>query len=573
MSVRSTSVLSPKPSSARSSLPHPQSPSSPTATTLDLNNLTKYIKHTQIFLPSRKLISDVILVNSPSQIHTLLQQITKLCNNRFSFCGVLNKTGGKVKTIKTRFCILKDKQLHYFVVPKNIKEGNALEEDVCAIPIKEAKGSILLDSDTSFSIGKSRNSSFFIHAKDRDYEFIASSDDEVQTWINECKREALGKPTQFYSSLIINGASSVRQVSSRHSVFNHSNEEEVFSEEDTSESSPISITPTLSPNSSSIKMKTEPKRSMTQMLSPPSPAYITEVLSPRSKSIRRSLYTGEVSALEENVLGNVPTASALLASMNFGTSVQMFQSALQAATADPRLSIADIDMYNSFEEYSDKTTTDAPLKKQQREPYLSEEDELEIALSAAEIFLKHDSERTVEEKAYVIAMKQYYQGLQWYLNKLKRKRSAQEAQILQVEYSLASGSCLFVQFEQLMQENQEGTVEREFIDMILEMYKQHLLARDSKTTSTSTEKISLQKEWLDALQHTWKSYLEGKAEDEYWKSLAECKIAISKFEHETGLKMKVDSVPSLGIVMARYPQELSFEEVKSLHQLNELYFV
>jgi hypothetical protein len=57
-------------------------------------------------------------------------------------------------------------------------------------------------------------------------------------------------------------------------------------------------------------------------------------------------------------------------------------------------------------------------KRSKRRTQLTEIEEYELALCSAEIFMKKEEERSLEEKAYVVAMKQYYNKLDKFNKKI-----------------------------------------------------------------------------------------------------------------------------------------------------------
>ncbi|KAL9641469.1 hypothetical protein ABK040_013394 [Willaertia magna] len=90
---------------------------------------------------------------------------------------------------------------------------------------------------------------------------------------------------------------------------------------------------------------------------------------------------------------------------------------------------------------------------------LSEEDEYNIAISAAVIFLKDEMERTPQEQAYVIGMKDFRRKLEKHA-KLRNARP---------EYTLSVGTCIFT-----IPEEERTPIEREYVQDVCHSFQEEL---------------------------------------------------------------------------------------------------
>ncbi|EFC40296.1 predicted protein [Naegleria gruberi] len=119
------------------------------------------------------------------------------------------------------------------------------------------------------------------------------------------------------------------------------------------------------------------------------------------------------------------------------------------------------DLLSEFDEFgaarnSDAESVDFEQQPQQNVgPILTEDDEYNIAMSAVEIFLKKEEERTPHEQAYIIALNDYRRRL----DEHARRANARP------EYSLAVGTCIF-----LTPEKDRTISEQEYVKDVLSAF-------------------------------------------------------------------------------------------------------
>jgi len=192
---------------------------------------------------------------------------------------------------------------------------------------------------------------------------------------------------------------------------------------------------------------------------------------------------------------------------------------------------------------------------------LSIEDEYDIAISAAQIFMKNEEDRTPEEQAYVLAMKQYTNVLMAHCCKHRVKP----------EYSLASGTAIFVVPEDL-----RSFVEKEYVaDICNETITQMELVQRMKeknctnaaaTMSHGTKMKELPMEHqieiarraheiLDKPHH-----LRTNEEQEYVNQLRSVLVDVSRLEKEHGLNLQYSYGLSSTIMLAKYEQERTMQD-------------
>lgn len=191
---------------------------------------------------------------------------------------------------------------------------------------------------------------------------------------------------------------------------------------------------------------------------------------------------------------------------------------------------------------------------------LSIEDEYDIAISAAQIFMKNEEDRTPEEQAYVLAMKQYTNVLMAHCCKHHAKP----------EYSLASGTAIFVVPEEL-----RSFVEKEYVaDICNETITQMELVQKTKqknptnaaTTSQATKMKELPMEHqieiarraheiLDKPHH-----LRTNEEQEYVNQLRSVLVDVSRLEKAHGLNVQYSYGLSSTIMLAKYEQEKTMQD-------------
>jgi len=209
---------------------------------------------------------------------------------------------------------------------------------------------------------------------------------------------------------------------------------------------------------------------------------------------------------------------------------------------------------------------------------VSEDDEYDIAMSATEIFLKDPKHRTPEEQAYVLAMQQYTNAL---LNHTQRHN-------VKPEYSLASGTCIF-----LIPEQHRTQIEREYVNDMVNEYltqlhtsgvitaqqqqqqqQQAQLPKSSPSMTAANQQIQLQ-ELVAKRAH---EILSKKAADrtpeeqEYVNQLRSVANDLNRLEREHSATVQ-HSLLTGSVLLTRYPQERTIQDVEYLSAMNNLQLV
>jgi hypothetical protein len=181
-----------------------------------------------------------------------------------------------------------------------------------------------------------------------------------------------------------------------------------------------------------------------------------------------------------------------------------------------------------------------PRKKSRRNPKLSVEQEYDIAISAAEIFLKDEKDRTPEEQAYVIAMQEYLQKLEEHMKKTKSKP----------QYGLASGTALFCMSPQKRTLN-----EQQYVKSIAEDYVSELQQRKNVHLISVDVQTDIAKKGLKIVNKK-----ERKSDEEaYVRLLSKCSREIEAIERVHGLSAH-HSLLSETVTLTKYPEKRSIEE-------------
>jgi hypothetical protein len=178
--------------------------------------------------------------------------------------------------------------------------------------------------------------------------------------------------------------------------------------------------------------------------------------------------------------------------------------------------------------------------------HLTEEEEYDIAMCSAEIFLKDPEDRTPEEQAYVLAMEQYVHALIDYGEKYHAKP----------EYSLASGTCIFS-----MPEEMRTQIEREYVSDITAEKATHLNIIDKKRDISMESQIEMQ----DAAAKIFaKPPSERTLEErEYVSKVRRTLRDISRIEREHGMKVQHSLMTSV-LMHAKYEEERGLEDMEYL---------
>jgi len=175
-----------------------------------------------------------------------------------------------------------------------------------------------------------------------------------------------------------------------------------------------------------------------------------------------------------------------------------------------------------------------------RNPKLSVEEEYDIAISAAEIFLKDEKDRTPEEQAYVIAMKDYLKKLQEHMKRTKSKP----------EYGLASGTALFCK------NPKERTLnEQQYVKSISEDYVTELRQRKNVHLVSVDKQTEIAKKGFDIVNKKGKN----SEEEAYVQQLSKCSKEIEAIERVHGL-IAHHSLLSATVALTKYPEKRSIEE-------------
>jgi flagellar motor switch/type III secretory pathway protein FliN len=189
-------------------------------------------------------------------------------------------------------------------------------------------------------------------------------------------------------------------------------------------------------------------------------------------------------------------------------------------------------------------TQDGPL-------FLTQEDEYDIALSAAEIFLKDESDRTPEEQAYVLAMRQYRAQLEEHCKNVGAKP----------EYSFASGTSIFV-----VPEQERTPVEKEYISDIANEYSEEV--KNQQNDRNAKIPLDVQVEIAEAAAKIFAKNPDARTEEEkeYVFKMEEYLRDVVRAERQYNLKAK-HSLLSSALMLAKYPEERDAEDIQYLEDM------
>eukprot|EP01080_Neovahlkampfia_damariscottae_P008295 gene8295-119_t len=186
------------------------------------------------------------------------------------------------------------------------------------------------------------------------------------------------------------------------------------------------------------------------------------------------------------------------------------------------------------------------LEKKIRKPKYTIEQEFDIFLSAMSIFMKEESKRTPEEKAYILNLKLYYLELNKHMCSTKSKP----------EFSISTGTYILVKEEEF-----RTSEENEFITEMKRNYEIWLDNEDEELLldvfSNSKNIISKPKKQLT------------KSELHYKRSLEKIRQLISKIEKTHGLKAEFDIISGT-VNLLKYDEEISSNNDQYLSSINEV---
>ncbi|KAL9652819.1 hypothetical protein ABK040_010851 [Willaertia magna] len=194
--------------------------------------------------------------------------------------------------------------------------------------------------------------------------------------------------------------------------------------------------------------------------------------------------------------------------------------------------------FDAFEDVNSARILDSDIESEIEQqlvgPSLSEDDEYNIAMCAAEIFLKSESERSPQEQAYIIALKDYKRKLEEYA----KKHNARP------EYSLALGTIIF-----LTPENERSTVEQEYVKDVMSAFFDEFKAADSQRFLP----LQIQADIVKGAQSIFEKPVEKRTEEEkqYLIKVQELQRQLFKVEVQNGLRINY----SLSSLMLNYTRE------------------
>lgn len=194
-----------------------------------------------------------------------------------------------------------------------------------------------------------------------------------------------------------------------------------------------------------------------------------------------------------------------------------------------------------------------------REGFISPEDEYDVALCAVEIFLKNPNDRSPEEQAYILAMQQYLDQLQSHITKCSK-----DGQILMPEYSLASGSVLF-----LKDVARRTQVEQEYVHDMCEEYIQAIQAQDNIASGgDNVLPLDLEIQVMERAKEIFEKSEDERTpeEQEYVLKLQDYSRQMKLIENQHGLCAQ-HSLSSAVMVLAKYEEERGYEDVELLYEL------
>jgi len=183
--------------------------------------------------------------------------------------------------------------------------------------------------------------------------------------------------------------------------------------------------------------------------------------------------------------------------------------------------------------------------------FLSQEDEYDIALSAAEIFLKPECDRTPEEQAYVLAMKQYRAQLEEHCKNCGARP----------EYSFASGTSIFC-----VREEDRTPIENEYVIDIANEYSEEV--KNQQSDRYSKLPLDAQVEIAEGAARIFAKAPQERTEEEqqYVLKMEEYLRDIVRAERQYNVKVK-HSLLSSALMLAKYPEERDIEDFQYLEDM------
>eukprot|EP01027_Heterolobosea_sp_BB2_P015606 GEZU01022326.1.p1 GENE.GEZU01022326.1~~GEZU01022326.1.p1 ORF type:complete len:417 (+),score=138.71 GEZU01022326.1:73-1323(+) len=189
---------------------------------------------------------------------------------------------------------------------------------------------------------------------------------------------------------------------------------------------------------------------------------------------------------------------------------------------------------------------------------LTEEEEYDVAVSAAAIFLKLPSERTPEEQAYVYAMEEYARALAEHMKKTNATP----------EFGLASGTYIFaIPPEKRTQEEQayvDSITAEYYAEIEAEAQDLEMDSSDGGNALTLDEQAEIAKG--AALIFSKKPEDRTPEEQEYVNKLEEYMMEVSRIERENGYEAQ-HNLASGSIVFAKFDTERKPSEIDYINEV------